>query len=115
MEISTQQRNEILVDFSKSQVKPNDKFAGLSEEIKVKPIEAQHSISDSAEKIFPPGVTADISFDKEINQMIVSIKSSEDGELIKTIPSKEILEFMRKMAEMAKENSSKGSLIDIKI
>lgn len=115
MEISSQQRNEILVDFNKSQLKQNDKFSGLSEEIKVRPIEVQHSIYDSAEKVFPPGVTADVSFDKEINQMVVSIRSNEDGEVIKTIPSEEIIAFMKKMAEMAEERSSKGSLIDIKI
>lgn len=115
MEINSYSRNEILVDFAKGQQKTNDKYSGLSEEVKTKPIEAQHFSKNTNDKILPAGITANVSFDKEINQMVVNINSSETGELIKTIPSEEVIAFMKKMAEFAKENSRAGGLVDIKI
>lgn len=43
----------------------------------------------------PPQLSSSISFDKSINMMVVNITESDSGEVIKTIPSAEMIDIIR--------------------
>jgi len=59
----------------------------------------------------PAALTSEVNFNKQLNIMVVNIIESESGELVKTIPSKEIIDFMMKISE---NRTNTGLLIDYK-
>lgn len=58
-------------------------------------------------------ISSNVVFDKELNIMIVEIKDKKSGELIKTIPSSEMLDFFSNVA--ANDGELSGNIIDINV
>jgi uncharacterized FlaG/YvyC family protein len=65
--------------------------------------------------VLPAKFTSKVNFDKELNIMVVNIVEKESGEVIKTIPTEEMLQLMKKMNQMYEDNKTSGMLVDFKV
>ena len=87
----------------------------VSVEVEVKKIEPKKANVNvelpTVKNHLPAALTSEVNFNKQLNLMVVNIIESESGEIVKTIPSKEIIDFMMKMRE---NRTNTGLLIDYK-
>lgn len=82
--------------------------------IQVKINEAQYgNVIKGIDIELPPQLMSALNFDKEIGMMVVSITEAETGDVIKTIPSAEMVEFLKKMKQITRE--SIGKIVDTNV
>jgi len=84
----------------------------VSEEIATQPIEKTMKLDTNKITEVSDQLSSSVIFDEDLKLMVLEIKDNESGELIKTIPTTEMLEFMRRMSDSNRNNT--GNIIDIK-
>lgn len=98
---------------TKSELQPNSISSSIAikqQDEKVSQIQLQERMP-----VLPAKFTSKINFDKELNIMVVNILEKESGEVIKTIPTEEMLQLMKKMNQMYEDNKTSGMLVDFKV
>lgn len=97
-------------DSRSSSISGVDKHAPEPASVTV-PVKKSH-IADrlfTAKPYLPEPLVSNVNLNKELNILVLEVKDSKTDEVIKTIPSKEILDFMEKTQEIHKRS---GILLD---
>lgn len=101
---------------SAHQMKMAQNSEGISAQLPVKEeVKAEVQNPEGRIPVLPANFSSEVNFDKNLDMLVVNIMEKDSGEVIKTIPSEEILQMMRRMNEMFENDKSSGMLVDMKI
>lgn len=118
MEINSYQKADKLDSLSATYQSKGVKSAdSITTAIPVKEVVVENKQADMQERIpvLPANFSSEVNFDKDLDMLVVNIMEKDSGEVIKTIPSEEILSMMRRMNEMFEDNRTSGMLVDLNI
>lgn len=87
----------------------------ISAAIPVRQVEPKLEEFNEKIPVLPANFSSEINFDKDLGLIVVNIMDKESGEVIRSIPTDEMLQFMRRMNEMFQDDKSAGMLVDFKV
>ena len=69
-------------------------------------------VTDELNKIIEKmGVELSFSVDKELNMVVVTVSKSDSNEVIRQIPSKDMVDLAKRLKEMEARGEAKGALL----